>query len=157
MIRIIDWQPEYQAAWKDLNIAWISRDYEVEQVDLDTLDFPEQYFINGGGAVLLAQRVEDGQILGTVALQPFGNGVLELAKMTVAEEARGLKIGEMLGVAALERARALGAKRVFLLSNASKAYQAINLYFKLGFRCVALESTEFKRANIQMEILFEVV
>jgi ribosomal protein S18 acetylase RimI-like enzyme len=157
MIQIIDWQPEYQAAWKALNIAWISRDYEVEQVDLDTLDFPEKYFINGGGAVLLAQRVDDGQILGTVALQPFGNGVLELAKMTVSEEARGLKIGEMLGVAALERARALGAKRVFLLSNASKAYQAINLYFKLGFRCVALESNEFKRANIQMELELEVV
>lgn len=155
MIRIVDWQPAYQEAWKNLNIAWISRDYEVEQVDLDTLDFPEKYFINDGGAVLLAQRIEDGAILGTVALQPFGNGVLELAKMTVAEEARGLKLGEQLGVAALERARQLGATRVFLLSNASKAYQAINLYFKLGFRCVALESTEFKRANIQMEIVLD--
>ncbi|MFN0033822.1 MAG: GNAT family N-acetyltransferase [Saprospiraceae bacterium] len=154
MIRIIDWQPTHQAAWKNLNIAWISRDYEVEQVDLDTLDFPEKYFINGGGAVLLAQRADDGEIIGTVALQPFGDGVLELAKMTVAENARGLHIGELLGIAALERARQLGATRVFLLSNASKAYQAINLYFKLGFRCVALESTEFKRANIQMEIRF---
>ena len=154
MIQIIDWQPEYQSAWKSLNIAWISKDYEVEQIDLDTLDFPEKYFIDGGGAVLLAQRISDGEILGTVALQPFGNGVLELAKMTVSENARGLKIGELLGVAALERARALGAKRVFLLSNASKAYQAINLYFKLGFRCVALESMEFKRANIQMELVF---
>ena len=154
MIRIIDWQPEYQSAWKSLNIAWISKDYEVEQIDLDTLDFPEKYFIDGGGAVLLAQRISDGEILGTVALQPFGNGVLELAKMTVSENARGLKIGELLGVAALERARTLGAKRVFLLSNASKAYQAINLYFKLGFRCVALESTEFKRANIQMELIW---
>lgn len=153
MIRIIDWQPAYQDAWKNLNIAWISKDYEVEQVDFDTLDFPEKYFINGGGAVLLAQRESDGEILGTVALQPFGDGVLELAKMTVSEQARGLKIGELLGIAALERARQLGAKRVFLLSNASKAYQAINLYFKLGFRCVALESTEFKRANIQMEIV----
>ena len=154
MIQIIDWQPEYQSAWKSLNIAWISKDYEVEQIDLDTLDFPEKYFIDGGGAVLLAQRISDGEILGTVALQPFGNGVLELAKMTVSENARGLKIGELLGVAALERARTLGAKRVFLLSNASKAYQAINLYFKLGFRCVALESTEFKRANIQMELIW---
>ena len=154
MIRIIDWQPVYQAAWKNLNIAWISRDYEVEQVDLDTLDFPEKYFINDGGAVLLAQREADGEIIGTVALQPFGDGVLELAKMTVAENARGLKIGEMLGVAALERARKLGAKRVFLLSN-TKAYQAINLYFKLGFRCVALENKDFKRANIQMEVSFE--
>lgn len=151
MVKIIDWQPQYQDAWKSLNIAWISKDYEVEQVDLDTLDYPEKYFIDGGGAVLLAQRAADGEIVGTVALQPFGNGVLELAKMTVAESARGLHIGEMLGVAALERARQLGAKRVFLLSN-TKAYQAINLYFKLGFRCVALDSTEFKRANIQMEM-----
>ncbi len=153
MIRIIDWQPAYQDAWKNLNIAWISRDYEVEQVDLDTLDFPEKYFINGGGAVLLAQRESDGEIVGTVALQPFGGGVLELAKMTVAESARGLKIGELLGIAALERARQLGAKCVFLLSN-TKSYQAINLYFKLGFRCVALDNTDFKRANIQMEIRF---
>ena len=153
MIRIIDWQPAHQAPWKNLNIAWISKDYEVEQIDLDTLDFPEKHFINNGGAVLLAQRETDGEILGTVALQPFGNGVLELAKMTVSENARGLKIGELLGIAALDRARQLGAKRVFLLSNASKAYKAINLYFKLGFRCVALESKEFRRANIQMEIL----
>ncbi|MFN0216011.1 MAG: GNAT family N-acetyltransferase [Saprospiraceae bacterium] len=152
MVRILDWQPAHQEAWKNLNIAWISRDYVVEQVDIDTLDFPEKYFINGGGAVLLAQRESDGEIIGTVALQPFGNGVLELAKMTVAENARGLKIGELLGIAALERARQLGAKRVFLLSN-TKAYQAINLYFKLGFRCVALESTEFIRANIQMELV----
>lgn len=150
MIQIVDWEPRYQQAWKSLNIAWISRDFEVEQIDLDTLDYPEKYFINDGGAVLLAEK--DGEIIGTVALQPFGDGVFELAKMTVAESARGLKIGEMLGIAALERARQLGARKVFLLSN-TKAYQAINLYFKLGFRCVALDSTEFKRANIQMELL----
>ena len=152
MIRIIDWHPQYQDAWKNLNLAWISRDFEVEQIDLDTLDFPERFFIEDGGAVLLAQQ-EDGEIVGTVALQPFGNGIFELAKMTVAEHVRGLKIGEKLGEAALERARQNGAKTVFLLSN-TKAYQAINLYFKLGFRWVALDSSEFKRANIQMEIQF---
>ncbi|MEZ4894605.1 MAG: hypothetical protein R2778_16540 [Saprospiraceae bacterium] len=46
-------RPQYQQAWKDLNIAWISRDFEVEQIDLDTLDYPEKYFINDGGAVSL--------------------------------------------------------------------------------------------------------
>lgn len=148
-VRIMDWSPQHQEAWKNLNIAWISRDYEVEQIDLDTLDFPEKYFINDGGAVLLAER--GGEIVGTVALQPFGDGRFELAKMTVAENARGLKIGEKLCQAALERARALGAKQVFLYSN-TKAYQAINLYFKLGFRVVPLDSQEFKRANIQMEV-----
>lgn len=151
MIQIIDWEPRCQEAWKSLNIAWISKDYEVEQIDIDTLDDPEKYFINGGGAVLLAEM--DGEIVGTVALQPYGDGVLELAKMTVSEKARGQKIGEMLGVAALERARKLGATRVFLLSN-TKAYQAINLYFKLGFRCMPLDNGDFKRANIQMEVIF---
>lgn len=152
MIRIIDWQPEFQEDWKNLNLSWISKDYEVEPVDLETLQYPEKYFFQDGGAILLAQREDTGEIVGTVGLQPFGNGVLELCKMTVAENARGMHIGEKLGWAALERARTLGASRVFLLSNAAIAYQAINLYYKLGFRCVALESTEFKRATIQMEI-----
>ena len=150
-VRIIDYEPRHQAAWEGLNITWISRDYEVEDIDRETLGNPGKYFLDGGGAVLLAEK--DGEIIGTVALQPFGNGAYELAKMTVAEKARGLKIGEKLGWAALERARKLGAKKVFLYSN-TKAYQAINLYFKLGFRVVGLDSQEFKRANIQMEILF---
>lgn len=152
VVRIIDYAPEHQAAWEKLNIDWISKDYEVEEIDRETLSKPGQYFLDGGGAVLLAQK-PDGEIVGTVALQPFGNGEYELAKMTVAEKARGLKIGEKLGWACLERARQLGAKRVFLYSN-TKAFQAINLYFKLGFRVVRLDSQEFKRANIQMDIHF---
>lgn len=150
-VRIVDYEPRHQQAWEGLNIAWISKDYEVEDIDRETLGDPQRYFLDGGGAVLLAEK--DGGIVGTVALQPFGNGAYELAKMTVAENARGLKIGEKLGWAALERARKLGAKKVFLYSN-TKSYQAINLYFKLGFRVVGLDSQEFKRANIQMEMSF---
>jgi predicted dehydrogenase/GNAT superfamily N-acetyltransferase len=149
-IRIIDWSPEHQQAWKDLNIAWISHDFEVEDIDVETLSFPEKYFIRDGGAVLLAEKA--GEIIGTVALQPFGAGHFELAKMTVAASARGLKIGEKLCIAAIQRARQLGARRVFLYSN-TKAFQAINLYFKLGFRVVPLDSQDFKRANIQMELM----
>lgn len=150
-VRIVDYEPRHQEAWERLNLTWISKDFEVEDIDRETLGKPQQYFLDGGGAILLAEK--DGEIIGTVGLQPFGNGAYELAKMTVAEKARGLKIGEKLGWAALERAQKLGAKRVFLYSN-TKAYQAINLYFKLGFRVVGLDSQEFKRANIQMEIFF---
>lgn len=149
-VRIIDYEPRYQQDWENLNLAWIAQDFEVEEIDRETLGKPEKYFLNGG-AILLAEK--DGAIIGTVGLQPFGNGAFELAKMTVAAGARGLKIGEKLCWAAMERARQLGAKRVFLYSN-TKAYQALNLYFKLGFRVVGLDSQEFKRANIQMEILF---
>ncbi len=148
MVKIIDYSPEHLEVWKQLNIDWIARDYDVEDVDIETLSFPEKHFLDGGGAIHLAELA--GRIVGTVALQPFGNDEYELAKMTVAEGMRGLKIGEKLGVACLERAQEIGAKKVFLFSN-TKAWQALNLYFKLGFRVCHL-GDEFKRANIKMEI-----
>lgn len=151
MVKIIDFAPQHLDAWKNLNIAWISRDYDVEDVDIETLSFPEKYFLKDGGAILLAEL--NGEIVGTVALQPFGNNEYELAKMTVKDGLRGLKIGEKLGIACLEKAQAVGAKKVFLFSN-TKAWQALNLYFKLGFRVCSLGDSEFKRANIKMEIDF---
>lgn len=151
-IRIIDWEPRHLEAWKALNLAWIARDFEVEDVDIETLSHPQKYFLEPGGAILLAEK--DGEIVGTVAIQPFGERRYEMAKMTVAENLRGLKIGEKLCAAAIERAKLLGAETLFLYSN-TKAYQALNLYFKLGFRVTALDANEFKRANIRMDINFD--
>jgi GNAT superfamily N-acetyltransferase len=148
-MHIIKFRPEHLEAWKKLNIAWISKDYVVEEIDLETLSFPENYFLKDGGAIFLAEI--DGEIVGTVALQPFGNDTFELAKMTVKDGLRGLKIGEKLGIVCLEHAQKIGAKQVFLFSN-TKAWQALNLYFKLGFRVCSLGESEFSRANIKMEL-----
>jgi putative acetyltransferase len=148
-MKIIEYRSEYLEAWKNLNIAWISKDYIVEAIDLETLSFPEKYFLKDDGAIFLAEM--DGEIVGTVALQPFGNHAFELAKMTVKDGLRGLRIGEKLGIACLEHAQKIGAKNVFLFSN-TKAWQALNLYFKLGFRVCSLGESEFSRANIKMEI-----
>jgi hypothetical protein len=114
---------------------------------------PEKYFINGGGAVLLAQREDTGEIVGTVALQPFGNGVLELAKMTVAENARGLKIGELLGASPHSNGHANWAPNEFsCFPMPAKPTRPSICISNSVSDCVALESNEFKRANIQMEI-----
>ena len=51
----------------------------------------------------------------------------------------------------MDRARELGASRVFLESN-TILEPAINLYRKLGFTPVQDEASPYDRCNIQMEI-----
>lgn len=84
----------------------------MEQIDPNILEIPQTYFLKGEGAVLLA--IKEDEVVGTVALQPFGHGVFELAKMIVVESTRGLKIGEILGQAALEQCPGIWARKSIL-------------------------------------------
>ncbi|HTJ53657.1 MAG TPA: GNAT family N-acetyltransferase, partial [Cyclobacteriaceae bacterium] len=76
----------------------------------------------------------------------------ELAKMAVSPKAQGKNIGWLLGQATIEKAKSLGAKKIYLESN-TILKPAINLYHKLGFKKIAGHATPYERCNIQMEIL----
>nr|WP_245882856.1 GNAT family N-acetyltransferase [Hymenobacter chitinivorans] len=116
------------------------------------LDHPEEYVLQPGGHILFAEY--QGQIVGTCALVRMGEGTLELAKMAVAPAAQGLGIGRQLAQAALDKARQLGARRVYLESN-TKLESALQLYHKLGFQTIEPDRpSPYARVNIQMELLF---
>lgn len=150
-VEIITYQPEYQAAFKQLNVEWIERYFRVEPADLKALDQPEEYILQRGGYILLA-RYQD-RIVGTCALLLLEDGSFELAKMAVSPTAQGLGIGFRLGEAAIVQARRLGARRLYLESN-TKLVPALQLYHKLGFRkTVAGQPSPYERCNIQMELL----
>jgi GNAT superfamily N-acetyltransferase len=91
----------------------------------------------------------DGAAVGTVALMREDEGVYELAKMTVADAARGRGVGRALGEAAIAHARAIGATKLELLTN-SALVPAIALYHSLGFVDVPLGPTEYARADVHM-------
>lgn len=146
-LHIVDFTPAHQPDFKRLNIAWIERYFKVEPHDLEQLDDPERHIIDPGGHILMAEL--DGRIVGTVALVPTESGVLELAKMAVDEAFQGRRIGLGLGEAAIARARAAGARQVFLESNRRLA-PALQLYQKLGFREVPMSQTPYARADIKM-------
>ncbi|HMI01089.1 MAG TPA: GNAT family N-acetyltransferase, partial [Pedobacter sp.] len=57
----------------------------------------------------------------------------------------------LLGNAVIEKARSLGARKIYLESNTILT-PAINLYHKLGFKKVAGHATPYERCNIQMEL-----
>lgn len=157
---IIEFGMQHAKAFKDLNIAWIAKSFFVEESDERVLSDPQKYFLNAGGRILLAEY--KGTVAGTCALMPAnmnGSGIdegedtFELTKMAVDENVRGLKIGYHLGVATLELAKEMGARRVILHSNKEGSAPAIQLYYKLGFKEIPLGDAPWKRANIKMEVL----
>lgn len=130
-LKIQPYSGELAAAFHDINIQWIESMFEVEQTDRDVLENPEQRILAPGGDILFVEADGLG-IVGTCALQKTGSGQFELTKMGVLETARGRKVGEFLLHAVIERARQLGADRLYLLTNA-RCEAAIHLYEKLGF------------------------
>ena len=151
-VEVVDFRPEHADAFRRMNLDWITRYWEVEDADRLYLDRPEEKIINPGGAILMA--LCDGEVVGTVALISVGSGSYELAKMAVDEPARGKGIGWRLGRAVLDRARDLGATRVYLESN-TILEPAINLYRRLGFTPIKSGASPYDRCNIQMEIWLE--
>ena len=153
-IAIVDCTPEHYQAFHDLNEEWISRYFKMEESDHKALDHPKEYILDKGGVILVALHKE--QPVGTCALIPLPGEAptFELAKMAVSPAAQGLGIGLLLGQACIERARALGAKRVYLESN-TRLKPALSLYHKLGFRKVVGPPSPYERADIQMDLWLE--
>jgi len=122
----------------------------MEEGDYKALDHPREYILDKGGHIFMA--LYKGEPVGTCSLIRMDDGSFELAKMGVSPKTQGLGIGYLLGRACIEKARALGARRVYLESN-TRLKPAINLYHKLGFRKVAGPPSPYERCDIQMELI----
>jgi len=146
-IAILDYEPAHQPAFRALNHEWISHYFTLEPIDNEMLDNPEGYILRPGGHIFMARL--GNELVGTCALIKEHEGVYELAKMAVSPRAQGLGIGWQLGQAIVQKARALGARRLELLSN-SKLTPALALYEKLGFRHVPAPPTAYQRTNVKM-------
>ena len=151
-LTIVEYDDALAAHFRDINAQWIEGMYQLESTDRDVLDHPRERIIDAGGAILFV-AAEGLGIVGTCALQKTGERQYELTKMGVLESARGRKAGEYLLAAVIERAKAMGAERLYLLSNAKSA-AAIHLYEKLGFAHDAGMMAEFgaryARCNVAM-------
>ncbi|MDR3024920.1 GNAT family N-acetyltransferase [Chryseobacterium sp.] len=150
-VKIVDYDPKYQSAFKALNEEWISAYFEMEDADYKALDNPEEYILNKGGKILVALYNEEP--LGVCALIKMDDPDydFELAKMAVSPKAQGKNIGWLLGQAIISKAKESGASKIYLESN-TILKPAINLYYKLGFQKVSGRSTPYQRCNIQMEL-----
>ena len=139
-------------AFREINAEWIDAMYKLEPTDIEVLDNPRARIIDKGGDILFVEAQGLG-VVGACALQKTGEHQYELTKMGVLEKARGRKAGEFLLKAVIARAGALGAKRLYLLSN-RQSDVAIHLYEKLGFHhdaeIMKTFGARYERCNVAM-------
>ncbi|CAL1519469.1 helix-turn-helix domain-containing GNAT family N-acetyltransferase [Chitinophaga sp. MM2321] len=150
-VQIVAYEDQYQTAFRSLNEEWISTYFQMEEADYKALDNPKAYILDTGGKIFVA--LYNNEPVGVCALIKMNDPDydFELAKMAVSPKIQGKSIGWLLGQAAVNAAKALGASKVYLESNTALK-PAINLYHKLGFKKVVGRSTPYARCNIQMEL-----
>jgi len=139
------------AAFRSLNEEWINAFFTMEARDFEILGDPETSILKHGGHIYLACL--GSQAVGCVALESMGEDVYELSKMAVTPHLRGQGVGRRLLEHAIERAKALGAKSLFLGSN-TRLGNAIHLYESFGFQHLPPERrphTPYSRPNVFME------
>ena len=137
-------------AFDALNRAWLNQYGLLEGPDERQLTDPIGEIVLPGGRIFVARRGDE--VVGTCAVMPHGEDVLELVKLTVAPTARGLGLGRQLVEACLAFARERGARRLVLLSS-SKLDAALRLYERLGFHCAPLPSdATYATADVYMEL-----
>ncbi len=148
-LKIIDYTPAHKAYFRSLNHEWINKYFELEELDNQILDHPESYILAKGGHILMAQH--QNEIVGTCALIKVSDTIYELGKMAVTEKVQGLKIGQKLCSAAINKAKELGAHTLELYSHRSLV-PALRVYRKLGFKDVPCPPSGYKRSDIKMEL-----
>lgn len=149
-MEIVDFHEGFAPAFKALNVAWISHYFALEPKDLEVLDDPVGKVTGPGGHILMA--VEDAEAIGCVALMVMQDGGFEVAKMAVIEAHKGRGVGRELMAACIERARQVGARRLYLETNSGLA-PALGLYRRFGFQQVEpTEPSPYARADVMMEL-----
>jgi len=141
--------PDHYSAFIALNQDWIQEYFELEPIDLELARDPSSVVRNGGYIFTLCVSEE---VVATCALFRKSDSEYELARMATKKSARGKGYGRRLLDHALERAREVGAKKVYLVSN-TKLKSALHLYESVGFKTTHIGQDPFyKRADIRMEM-----
>jgi ribosomal protein S18 acetylase RimI-like enzyme len=131
MLSIVEFSDELAHHFHDINAEWIEAMFAMEDVDRHVLQNPRKTIIDTGGVILFVELDGKG-IVGAGALRWSEPGQLELTKMGVKSGLRGLKAGEFLLSALIERAALMEPARLYLLTNHT-CEAAIHLYEKSGF------------------------
>lgn len=149
-VNIVEYDNQYQQAFRSLNLEWLDKYNLTESHDLMVLNDPKATILDRGGFIWLA--VADGKVVGSAALMKEHDGVYELAKMAVTVDYRGKGISKLLIETCLAKAKEIGAKKLSLFSN-HQLQTALKLYEKYGFYYVEVEDSPFETADVKMELI----
>ncbi|WP_396634799.1 GNAT family N-acetyltransferase [Maribacter sp. R86514] len=150
MLSIVLYEPKYTQNFRDLNIAWITEYFKVEEKDRELLEYSQSTIIDKGGYIFIG--LWNNEPVGCFALIKKKANRYELGKMAVDKKHQGLKIGQKMLVHAIEFSKTKKWETLELYSS-TKLDPALHIYKKFGFKNVPLEDNlEYLRSNIKMEL-----
>ncbi|SIQ75768.1 GNAT family N-acetyltransferase [Maribacter ulvicola] len=150
MLTIVPYTPKYTQIFRDLNIAWITEHFEVEEKDKELLEHSQSTIIDQGGYIFIG--LWNDIPVGCFALIKKTEHRFELGKMAVDKTYQGLKIGQKMLEYAINFSKNKNWKVLDLYSS-TKLKIALHIYKKYGFINVPLEhNMEYLRSNIKMEL-----
>lgn len=149
MVAIVTYKQEYNQYFEKYNTEWLNKYFMVEAYDKHQFDTVQENIIDKGGQVFFVKV--NNEIVGTAAVQPMATGEYELTKMAVTQAHQGLGYGRLLVKACIKWSIAKKLPYLLLWSNTTLT-TAIAMYKLFGFEEVALEQTNYNRANIKMKL-----
>lgn len=150
-MKVVPYAPEYKEDFIEMNRAWISSMFEMEEQDEKELANIEPY-IERGGQIFFALD-DQGMVMACCMIAPREDGDWEIMKFA----ARGMYTGTGAGSACLKAcidyAKKLKLPKIIIVSN-RRCTHAVHLYRKFGFKetPVDKEKFPFERADIAFEM-----
>ncbi|TBR20387.1 MAG: N-acetyltransferase [Chitinophagaceae bacterium] len=150
MVEIIEYEEKYFQDFKKLNLEWLDKYQLTESHDLLILNNPQKMILERGGFIWLAKA--EYEIIGSAAIVNEGEGIFQLAKLSVTQSWQGNRIGQLLIETCLLKVRAVGAKKIVLFSN-HQLTKALSLYKKYGFKHIEVVESPFLTSDVKMELV----
>lgn len=150
MVEIIEYEEKYFQDFKKLNLEWLDKYQLTESHDLLILDNPQKMILERGGFIWLAKA--EYEIIGSAAIVNEGEGIFQLAKLSVTQSWQGNSIGQLLIETCLLKVREVGAKKIVLFSN-HQLTKALSLYKKYGFKHIEVVESPFLTSDVKMELV----
>jgi len=151
-VKIVEYKPKLKKHFKRLNIEWLEEYFEIEEKDLQLLNFPKEKIIDTGGQIFFA--LLDNEVVGTCALILHENNKYELAKMAVTKRFQNRGIGKILINSSINWLKKKKSTKLYLLTS-EKLVSANILYRQLGFTRLPkspFPNTNYKRKTYAMQL-----
>lgn len=111
--------------------AWLGLDLCFQGFEEELRDLPGKYALPEGRLYL---ATIDDEPAACIALRKLENGVCEMKRLYLRENARGKGLGNLLIEKLIEKARGIGYKKMRLDTFPPKMGKAVKLYESHGFR-----------------------
>ena len=152
-MKIVPYDPRYKKDFIEMNKAWISGMFAMEQEDLRELEQIEPA-IEKGGQIFFALD-DTGAVMACCMIAPREDGDWEIMKFAARGMYTGIGAGSACLKACIDYAKEKRIPKVIIVSN-RKCTHAVHLYRKFGFTEIPVDKEKFpfERADIAFEQFF---